>query len=131
MDRGSFNGPGGPHRRWVVPAAEGAAMPAGFMLRNRLRFGFVSSAEVLQLSREGLACSGPAVAEITARAVAPAPGQLAGITVRLDGASPRTGHRPATRTWIRCAPGLRPLIFTPWKPCSVLATIRSHRTMAC
>src|ERR1035437_9750233 len=24
MDRGSFNGPGGPHRRWVVPAAEGA-----------------------------------------------------------------------------------------------------------
>ena len=39
MDRGSFNGPGGPHRRWVVPAAEGAAMPAGLMLRNRLRDG--------------------------------------------------------------------------------------------
>jgi len=36
MDRGCFNGPGGPHRRWVVPAAEGAAMPAGFMLRNRV-----------------------------------------------------------------------------------------------
>ena len=36
MDRGSFNGPGGPHRRWVVPAAEGAAMPAGLMLRSKL-----------------------------------------------------------------------------------------------
>ena len=36
MDRGSFNGPGGPHRRWVVPPAEGAAMPAGLMVRNRL-----------------------------------------------------------------------------------------------
>ena len=33
MDRGSFNGPGGPHRRWVVPANEGASMPAGFTLR--------------------------------------------------------------------------------------------------
>ena len=31
MDRGGFNGPGGPHRRWVVPAAEGAAMPAGLI----------------------------------------------------------------------------------------------------
>src|SRR5581483_4042585 len=31
MDRGSFNGPGGPHRRWVVPASEGASMPAGLM----------------------------------------------------------------------------------------------------
>ena len=37
MDRGSFNGPGGPHRRWVVPAAEGASMPAGLMLRSNVR----------------------------------------------------------------------------------------------
>ena len=34
MDRGSFNGPGGPHRRWVVPPTEGAAMPAGLTLRS-------------------------------------------------------------------------------------------------
>ncbi len=94
MDRGSFNGPGGPHRRWVVPAAEGAAMPAGFTLRNRIRFGFVTNAEVLQLSREALARSGPVVAEITARAVAPASGQLAGITVRLDGAAPQDRTPP-------------------------------------
>ena len=48
MDRGSFNGPGGPHRRWVVPANEGASMPAGFMLRNRIRFEFVRPEQVLQ-----------------------------------------------------------------------------------
>ena len=27
MDRGSFNGPGGPHRRWVVPAARARRCP--------------------------------------------------------------------------------------------------------
>ena len=36
MDRGCFNGPGGPHKRWVVPPAQGAFMPAGLMIRNRL-----------------------------------------------------------------------------------------------
>jgi len=89
MDRGSFNGPGGPHRRWVVPAAEGAAMPAGFMLRNRIRFGFVTDAQVLKLSRDGLRDSGMATARIVARAVDPGPGGLAGITIALDGNEPR------------------------------------------
>jgi M6 family metalloprotease-like protein len=89
MDRGCFNGPGGPHRRWVVPDSEGASMPAGLMLRSRIRFGFVPPPEVLKLSRNGLAASGLAVAEIMARAVPPAPGQVAGITVRLDGAAPQ------------------------------------------
>lgn len=88
MDRGSFNGPGGPHRRWVVPATQGAAMPAGLMLRNRLETGFVSEDEVLTLGREGLARSGPVVARVTARAVAPLPGEHAGIVVRLDGPEP-------------------------------------------
>lgn len=89
MDRGSFNGPGGPHRRWVVPAAEGAAMPAGLMLRNRLRFGFVEPRQVLRLSRNGLAASGVAVATIVARAVDPGPLGLAGVVVDLDGAAPQ------------------------------------------
>jgi M6 family metalloprotease-like protein len=102
MDRGSFNGPGGPHRRWVVPAAEGAAMPAGFMLRNRVRFGFVRPQEVLKLSRDGLAASGPVVAAITARATEPKPGELAGITVRLDGAAPHDRTPP-------CDPAADPL----------------------
>jgi M6 family metalloprotease-like protein len=89
MDRGSFNGPGGPHRRWVVPPAEGAAMPAGFMLRNRLRYEFVRPDQVLRLHRNGLAASGPAVARIVARAVDPASEGLAGVVVTLDGDSPQ------------------------------------------
>ena len=89
MDRGSFNGPGGPHRRWVVPANEGAAMPAGFTLRNRLRYGWLQPSEVLTVSRSGLAQSGVAVATVTARAVDPLPGEVAGLVVRLDGEAPR------------------------------------------
>ena len=97
MDRGSFNGPGGPHRRWVVPAAEGASMPAGLMLRSRIKFGFVSDADVLKLERSGLTANGLAVANITARAVAPAAGSYAGITIRLDGPAPQDHTPPDDR----------------------------------
>lgn len=85
MDRGSFNGPGGPHRRWVVPPTEGAAMPAGLMLRSRLRFGWLREGAVLNLTRGGLAKSGLAMGTVAARSVDPGPGELAGITVALDG----------------------------------------------
>jgi len=88
MDRGCFNGPGGPHRRWVVPPTQGAAMPAGLMVRNRLENKFISETQVLTLRRSGLAKSGLAVAEVTARAVDPLPGTFAGIIVRLDGTEP-------------------------------------------
>ena len=88
MDRGSFNGPGGPHRRWVVPPIQGAAMPAGLMIRNRLENKFITEAEILRLSRQGLAKTGPAVAEVTARAVEPLPDTVTGIFVRLDGSEP-------------------------------------------
>jgi M6 family metalloprotease-like protein len=88
MDRGSFNGPGGPHKRWVVPANMGAGMPAGLMLRNRMVNGFISKNQVLTLSREDLVKSGPVVATVTARAVEPLPGTFAGIIVRLDGEEP-------------------------------------------
>jgi M6 family metalloprotease-like protein len=84
MDRGSFNGPGGPHRRWVVPATEGAAMPAGLMLRSKIRFGFLGEGQVLRLSREGLAESGVVIGEVVARAVEPWAGAYAGITVAMD-----------------------------------------------
>jgi len=94
MDRGSFNGPGGPHRRWVVPAAEGASMPAGLMLRSRLKFGFVKAEDILDLKRGELAKSGLAIANVTARAVDPGPNSLAGIVVRLDGSSPQDKTSP-------------------------------------
>lgn len=89
MDRGSFNGPGGPHRRWVVPANQGASMPAGFMLRNRLRYKWLQPAQVLELTRSGLARSGLVLATVTARAVDPLPGEVAGVVVRLDGDAPQ------------------------------------------
>ncbi|HSG47586.1 MAG TPA: hypothetical protein VLA43_07245, partial [Longimicrobiales bacterium] len=88
MDRGCFNGPGGPHTRWVVPPVGGAAMPAGLMVKNRLENEFITEEDVLTLSREGLAQTGLAVARVTARAVEPLPGSFAGIIVRLDGAEP-------------------------------------------
>jgi hypothetical protein len=88
MDRGSFNGPGGPHRRWVVPPTQGAAMPAGLMVRNRLENKFIDGSALLVLGRDGLAKSGLAVADVTARAVAPLPGTYAGIVVKFDGEKP-------------------------------------------
>ena len=99
MDRGCFNGPGGPHMRWVVPPAQGAAMPAGLMVKNRIETEFITEPQLLRMSRAGLAESGLAVAKVTARAVDPLPGTFAGITVRLDGPEPqdRTGEDdPAT-----------------------------------
>lgn len=88
MDRGSFNGPGGPHRRWVVPPAQGAFMPAGLMVRNRLENKFLDESALLTLGRDVLAKTGPAVAEVTARAVEPRPGTYAGLKVLFDGARP-------------------------------------------
>ena len=89
MDRGCFNGPGGPHMRWVVPPTHGAAMPAGLMVKNRLENEFITEDDVLVVNREGLAMSGLAVARVTARAVDPLPRTFAGILVRLDGADPQ------------------------------------------
>lgn len=89
MDRGSFNGPGGPHRRWVIPAAEGAAMPAGLMLRNRLAMDLLSRDKVVEIGRDALAASGPVVVTLIARAVEPPEGTSAGLLARLDGAAPQ------------------------------------------
>jgi M6 family metalloprotease-like protein len=89
MDRGSFNGPEGPHSRWKVPAIAGASMPAGLMLRQKMNFKFVTENQVLTLSRDGLANKPPVVATITARAVEPLPGTYAGLVVRLDGNAPK------------------------------------------
>jgi len=88
MDRGCFNGPGGPHKRWVVPPTQGAFMPAGLMVRNRLENKFIGESDLLTVGRDALARSGIAVAEVTARAVNPIPGTYAGIVVRLDGEKP-------------------------------------------
>jgi hypothetical protein len=63
-------------------------MPAGLMLRSKVRFGFLRDGTVLKLNRNGLARTGLAVARVVARAVDPGPDELAGITVKLDGDAP-------------------------------------------
>lgn len=94
MDRGSFNGPGGPHSRWVVPATQGASMPAGLMLRSKVKFEFLKDSDVLKLTRSGLTASGVTIANVTARAVEPAADAYAGITIALDGEAPQDRTPP-------------------------------------
>ncbi len=106
MDRGCFNGPGGPHRRWVVPPTQGAAMPAGLMVRNRLENGFITESQLLRLNRDALARSGLAIAEVTARAVDPLPGTFAGIIVRLDGSEPGDRTPPDDPATNPLSPGI-------------------------
>lgn len=86
MDRGSFNGPGGHHMRWVIPPNMGGWSPAGLMLRNKIHAGIVPADNVLDLSREALASTGMVVDTVTARAVDPGAGGTSGIKIRLDGA---------------------------------------------
>jgi M6 family metalloprotease-like protein len=85
LSRGTFNGPGGPHSRWLVPATAGASMGAQHMLRNKMKLGIVDDDAVLRLSRDALAASGVVVTRVTARAIDPAGRRLAGINVTLDG----------------------------------------------
>lgn len=92
--------------RWVVPPTQGAAMPAGLMVRNRLENGFITESQLLRLNRDGLAQSGLAVAEVTARAVDPLPGTFAGITVRLDGVEPGDRTKPDDPAINPLSPGI-------------------------
>ncbi|GLW90449.1 M6 family metalloprotease domain-containing protein [Actinokineospora globicatena] len=81
LSRGSFNGPGGPHSRWVIPATGGASMGAQHILRNKIKLGIVDERNVLRLSREALAQSGLVVAQVTARAVQPGTKGLSGVNI--------------------------------------------------
>ena len=81
LSRGSFNGPGGPHSRWVIPPTAGASMGAQHMLRNKIDLEMVDEANVLRLSRAGLAESGVVVADVLARVVKPGRKELSGINV--------------------------------------------------
>ncbi|MFG2005773.1 M6 family metalloprotease domain-containing protein [Spirillospora sp. NPDC048911] len=97
LSRGSFNGPGGPHSRWMIPATGGASMGAQHTLRNKLKLGIVDTKKVLQLDRATLPKDGTVVAKVTARAVQPGKGSLAGINVRL-GAGDTADRSPACDT---------------------------------
>jgi len=91
LDRGSFNGAGGPHSRWKIPAVEGGSMGALHTMRDKHQLGLIGDASILRLSRDALAQSGLVVATFAARAVDPGEGGYLGLRVRLDGGdkSPR------------------------------------------
>ena len=84
MSRGSFNGPGGPHTRWQIPAVNGGSMGSLHTLRDKAKIGLVDEKNVLRLSREALASSGLVVAKVTARAVDPGAKGLAGLNIAMN-----------------------------------------------
>ena len=69
-------------------------MPAGLMLRSKVKFNFLGDSAVLKLTRSGLAESGLVIAKVTARAVEAAQGAVSGIIVTLDGAAPQDRTPP-------------------------------------
>jgi M6 family metalloprotease-like protein len=71
LSRGSFNGPGGPHTRWQIPPVQGASMGSLHTMRDKHQIGLIDTTPILQISRSGLAASGPVIAQITARSVDP------------------------------------------------------------
>lgn len=83
LSRGTFNGPGGPHSRWMIPATGGASMGAQHMLRNKIKLQMVDEQNVLRLSREALPQSGVVVADVTARAIQPGTTGLSGVNIAL------------------------------------------------
>ncbi|MDY0393714.1 FixG Ig-like domain-containing protein [Virgibacillus halophilus] len=69
MSRGAFNGPGGTHTRWMIPATLGSSLAAPHTLRNKMKQGFLADDEVLKLNRDELKETGPVFADVTARQV--------------------------------------------------------------
>ena len=69
MDRGSFNGPGGPHTRWQIPPQQGGAMGSLHTMRDKVQIGLVGNESIVYLSRQALPASGLAVVDLTARAI--------------------------------------------------------------
>jgi M6 family metalloprotease-like protein len=79
LDRGTFNGPGGPHTRYYIPATQGGSVGVEHTLRDKMKLGIVDEANVLRLSREALSTSGVVVLNVTARAVPMAPAGRTGL----------------------------------------------------
>ncbi|MFH8610755.1 M6 family metalloprotease domain-containing protein [Streptomyces sp. NPDC018029] len=84
LSRGSFNGPGGPHTRWKIPATEGGSMGSQHILRDKLQLEIVDEKNVLRLDRDALDESGVAVAKVTARSAPPGKKGLAGVNIAMS-----------------------------------------------
>ncbi len=88
LSRGTFNGPGGTHTRWMIPPTMGASLGSNHNLRNRAKLNFLPAAQIVRLNRNGLAASGMAVAKVKPRNVEPGPGGVGGFQITLDGTAP-------------------------------------------
>src|SRR4051812_40945460 len=85
MSRGSFNGAGGQHQRYLIPPTQGEALGSQHNVRNKRVLNFITDNDLLRLNRNGLAQSGMAVADVTAREIAPTGGEISGVNIALDG----------------------------------------------
>lgn len=93
MANGSNNGPGGPHERWRIPASLGATAPSHHMLRNKIKQGFLSDEQYLEVDRDELAETGPIFADVFARSIPVGekfdrPG-IIGINITMEDLTPR------------------------------------------
>jgi M6 family metalloprotease-like protein len=84
MSRGSFNGAGGQHTRYLIPPALGSSLGAQHNMRNKRFLNFTKDTDLVRLNRNGLAQSGMAVVDVKAREVQPS-GDIAGVRINLDG----------------------------------------------
>ena len=85
MSRGTFNGPGGPHTRYLIPPTQGASLGSQHNIRNKRKLNFVTDTDLMRLNRNGLAQSGLAVTDVTAREVPHTAGETSGVRIELDG----------------------------------------------
>ncbi|KAF1954317.1 M6 metalloprotease [Byssothecium circinans] len=94
LDRGSFNGPGGPHTRWQIPPVQGASMGSLHTMRDKHQIGLIDTTPILQISRSALASSGPVIAQISARSVDPSTTStgLMGFNITLDAGGDRSPY---------------------------------------
>lgn len=90
LARGTFNGPGGTHTRWNVPALAGAAQPSGLALRNRLKLDMIDASSVVNLNHTELDAAGSIVVDLQSRAHQE-DGVPLGINLKLDGGDKSTG----------------------------------------
>ncbi|MFB8387602.1 peptidase M6 [Microbacterium sp. NPDC055910] len=90
MDRGSFNGPGGHHMRWVVPANQGGWSPSGLMVRNKRHMGLLPEENLVRVQRDSLDDTGLILDTVTARAVDPGADGTSGIWVEWPHADDKT-----------------------------------------
>ena len=98
LARGSFNGPGGTHTRWNVPALAGASQPAGLALRNRLKLDMIDASSVVSLKRSDLAAAGSIAVDLQSRALQE-DGVSLGVNLVLDGGDLSTGSCTRKAKW--------------------------------